>query len=76
MATIIAGAIRLGRRKITRYIEWHLIGRKPAWTQTKGVALKRDIPPDFPSRIKQLRVKLGLTQMRLAELMGLSFASV
>jgi transcriptional regulator with XRE-family HTH domain len=38
--------------------------------------LKRDIPPDFPSRIKQLRVKLGLTQMRLAELMGLSFASV
>jgi hypothetical protein len=27
IATIIAYAIRLGRRKATRYIEWHLIDR-------------------------------------------------
>jgi superfamily II DNA or RNA helicase/DNA-binding XRE family transcriptional regulator len=38
--------------------------------------LKREIPPDFPTRIKHLRVRLSLTQMRLAELMGVSFASV
>ena len=38
--------------------------------------LRPEIPSDFPSRIKKLRDKLGLTQMRLAELMGVSFASV
>src|SRR6266852_2674323 len=38
--------------------------------------LKRRIPSDFPSRIRKLRGALGLTQMRLAELMGVSFASV
>ncbi len=38
--------------------------------------MKRGIPPNFPRRIKQLWVKLGLTQARLAELMGVSFASV
>ncbi|MCL4516327.1 MAG: DUF3883 domain-containing protein [Firmicutes bacterium] len=42
----------------------------------KGFVLKREIPPDFPIRIKRLRARLGLTQMRLAELMGVSFASV
>jgi len=31
---------------------------------------------DFPARIRQLRVKYGLTQIRLAELMGVSFATV
>lgn len=35
-----------------------------------------NLPPDFPNRIKQIRVQLGLTQMRLAELIGVSFASV
>ena len=35
-----------------------------------------EIPLDFPGRIKRLRDKLGITQMRLAELMGVSFASV
>src|SRR5438093_9474563 len=35
-----------------------------------------ELPLDFPGRIKRLRDKLGITQMRLAELMGVSFASV
>ncbi|HHY92530.1 MAG TPA: helix-turn-helix domain-containing protein, partial [Firmicutes bacterium] len=34
------------------------------------------IPPDYPERIKRLRQDLGLTQARLAELLGVSFASV
>jgi transcriptional regulator with XRE-family HTH domain len=38
--------------------------------------LNREIPPDFPKRVKQLRDRFGLTQVRLAELMGVSFASV
>jgi len=42
----------------------------------RAVAIKCEIPPDFPTRIKKLRARLGLTQMRLAELMGVSFASV
>ena len=37
---------------------------------------KLEISSDFPIRIKKLRDKFGLTQMRLAELMGVSFASV
>ena len=37
---------------------------------------KLEVPTDFPSRIKRLRDKFGLTQMRLAELMSVSFASV
>ncbi|MCL4371436.1 MAG: helix-turn-helix domain-containing protein, partial [Chloroflexi bacterium] len=36
----------------------------------------RGVPPDYSSRIKMLRARLGLTQRRLAELMGVSFASV
>src|SRR4051812_36009434 len=40
------------------------------------VPLRPEIPSDFPSRIKGLRDKLGITQMRLAEFMGVSFASV
>ncbi len=39
-------------------------------------AIKGDMQPDYPTRIKKLRARLGLTQMRLAELMGVSFASV
>lgn len=31
---------------------------------------------DYPQRIRQLRAKLGLTQSRLADLLGVSFASV
>jgi transcriptional regulator with XRE-family HTH domain len=39
--------------------------------------LKRHkVLPNFPSRIKQLRVKLGLTQARLAQLLDVSFTSV
>lgn len=34
------------------------------------------IPTDYTSRIKALRADLGLTQVRLAELLGVSFASV
>lgn len=36
----------------------------------------QQIPVDFPARIKRLRGRLGLTQMRLAELIGVSYASV
>jgi transcriptional regulator with XRE-family HTH domain len=42
----------------------------------RSAALKYPIPADFPERIRRLRVKYGLTQIRLAELMGVSFASV
>jgi transcriptional regulator with XRE-family HTH domain len=38
--------------------------------------LKTKIPLDYSARIKATRQKLGLTQVRLAELMGVSFASV
>jgi transcriptional regulator with XRE-family HTH domain len=38
--------------------------------------LKNSIPQDYSARIKVIRHKLGLTQTRLAELMGVSFASV
>src|SRR5450756_2303528 len=38
--------------------------------------MPRGVPPDFLSRIKALRARHGLTQVRLAELMGVSFASV
>ncbi|MCR4419675.1 MAG: helicase-related protein [Clostridia bacterium] len=36
----------------------------------------RFIPHDYPDRIRRLRAKLGLSQKRLAELLGVSFASV
>ena len=36
----------------------------------------QNITPNYPVRIKRLRVELGLTQVRLAELIGVSFASV
>lgn len=39
-------------------------------------ASKQKIPSDYPVRIKRLRTELGLTQVRLAKLMGVSFASV
>jgi len=35
-----------------------------------------ELPVDYIERIKRLRARLGLTQSRLAELMGVSFASV
>jgi transcriptional regulator with XRE-family HTH domain len=38
--------------------------------------LKNIVPQNYSARIKVIRQKLGLTQMRLAELMGVSFASV
>ncbi|HVC33221.1 MAG TPA: helicase-related protein [Chloroflexota bacterium] len=38
--------------------------------------MPQGVPPDYPDRIKALRVRLSLTQVRLAEQMGVSFASV
>jgi superfamily II DNA or RNA helicase/DNA-binding XRE family transcriptional regulator len=38
--------------------------------------LKSKVPSDYSARIKQLRQRFNLTQMRLAELMGISFASI
>jgi SNF2 family DNA or RNA helicase len=38
--------------------------------------LKFIVPPDYFIRIKQLRQKYGITQARLAELLGVSFASI
>lgn len=34
------------------------------------------LPSDYPDRIRRLRAKLGLTQMRLAELLHVSYASI
>lgn len=34
------------------------------------------IPSDYPKRIKDLRLRLGLTQVVLAEKLGVSFATV
>jgi superfamily II DNA or RNA helicase len=34
------------------------------------------VPGDFPNRIRHLRAKLGLTQMQLAEVLGVSFPTV
>ncbi|MGQ9756517.1 MAG: helix-turn-helix domain-containing protein, partial [Desulfotomaculales bacterium] len=36
----------------------------------------KHIPQDYPDRIRRLRARLGLSQKRLAELLGVSFASV
>lgn len=36
----------------------------------------KTLPPDYPDRIRRLRARLGLSQSRLAELLGVSFASV
>jgi transcriptional regulator with XRE-family HTH domain len=49
---------------------------KIIYSKESKTHLKRRIPLDFPSRIRKLRSALGLTQTRLAELMGVSFASV
>jgi superfamily II DNA or RNA helicase/transcriptional regulator with XRE-family HTH domain len=38
--------------------------------------LQRYQPEDYPSRIKEFRKRFGLTQTRLAELLGVSFASI
>lgn len=40
------------------------------------MSLQYEPPPTYPERIKQLRVKLGLTQARLAQLIGVSLATV
>jgi len=42
----------------------------------KHFASQRDVPPDFPSRIKQVREQLGLSQTRFAGLLGVSTLSV
>ena len=38
--------------------------------------MANDVPADYAARIKSMRGRLGLTQTQLAELMGVSFASV
>ena len=38
--------------------------------------MKSKVPPDYSTRIKQLRLRFNLTQMRFAELMGVSFATI
>lgn len=37
---------------------------------------KTKVPADYPARVKQLRQRFNLTQVQMAELMGVSFASV
>ncbi|MCK6483017.1 MAG: DUF3883 domain-containing protein [Phycisphaerae bacterium] len=39
-------------------------------------AIRRNIEPKSAERIRRLREKLGLTQVRLAEVLGVSFASI
>jgi len=41
-----------------------------------GVPLQNTQAPDYPIRIKEFRKRFGLTQTRMAELLGVSFASV
>ncbi|MDI6709990.1 MAG: helicase-related protein [Bacillota bacterium] len=36
----------------------------------------KNVPPDYPDRLRRLRARLGVSQKRLAELLGVSFASV
>lgn len=38
--------------------------------------MKYQVPPDYPIRIKRLRGKYSLTQTNLAELLGVSFATI
>jgi transcriptional regulator with XRE-family HTH domain len=38
--------------------------------------MKSSIPSDYPIRIKRLRAKLGLTQTRMAELIGVTTGAV
>jgi len=38
--------------------------------------INRQVPADFPDRVRILRIKYELTQTRMAELMGVSFATV
>lgn len=38
--------------------------------------MKHIVPPDYYKRIKKLRQKYGITQTQLAELLGVSFASI
>src|SRR5579859_2146285 len=42
----------------------------------KHFASQRDVPPDFPSRIKLVREQLGLSPARFAGLLGVSALSV
>ena len=39
-------------------------------------SLTEAIPDDFAGRIRRLRARLGLTQLRLAEIMGVSYVTV
>jgi SNF2 family DNA or RNA helicase/DNA-binding XRE family transcriptional regulator len=43
---------------------------------TKTIESKEKILDDFPDRVRRLRVKYELTQTRMAEIMGVSFATV
>jgi transcriptional regulator with XRE-family HTH domain len=38
--------------------------------------MRKNLPSDFALRLKRLRASAGLTQSRLAELIGVSFASI
>lgn len=38
--------------------------------------MNASIPPDYPQRIKRFRQSVGLTQTQLAEILGVSFASI
>ncbi len=40
------------------------------------MATKDKVPSDYSLRIKQLRQRFTLTQVQMAELMGVSFASI
>ena len=41
-----------------------------------GISAVESVPSDYPERIKRIRARLGLTQTQLAELLGVSFATV
>lgn len=52
-----------------------LVQRKTDYNIADSLS-EREAPEGYPERLRALRARLGLTQVRLAELMGVSFASV
>jgi superfamily II DNA or RNA helicase len=41
-----------------------------------GISAVEAVPSDYPERIKRIRARLGLTQTQLADVLGVSFATV
>lgn len=60
----------------TRFTLQELVGNAILSTMSPRYGKKLEVPADYSGRIRQLRVENELTQMRLAELIGVAFATV